>query len=160
NKNVNIVTEGLPYQFYITQTDENMFMFHMPNKSNIIYLPSYELLFSEGIFYVPTDEQVPFLKHIHDLHTDALAVSSEQMHSLVSEVVPELQRIAHGHMDRDVKQRMIPAPLQAKLYLELKDCFIIGQLRYQYEHYTIDPFTEKNDSDVIIVRPRKKDEQI
>jgi len=159
-KHVNIVTDGLPYQFYITQTDENMFMFHMPNKSNIIYLPSYELLFSEGIFYVPTDEQVPFLKHIHDLHTDALAVSSEQMHTFVSDIVPTLQRIAHVHIDRDVKERMIQAPLQAKLYLELKDRFIIGQLTYQYDHYTINPFTEKNDSDVIIVRQRKKEEQI
>src|SRR5690625_7624725 len=68
--------------------------------------------------------------------------------------------MAHVITDHDVKKRMIQAPLQAKLYLELKERFIIGQLTYQYDHYTINPFTEKNDSDVIIVRQRKKEEQI
>src|SRR5690625_6989027 len=63
-------------------------------------------------------------------------------------------------MDPQVKSRIIDVPLHAKLFLELNEDLLIGNLEYHYGNEEIDPFSGRLQHDQLISRNTAKERQI
>lgn len=161
-QHVDVVDNQLPFSFEITQTSPDDVKLKMPDVTHGTYFPTYEVLFQDGTFYFPKHDQIPILEQIDRLgiKQDELPISKKQAEVFLSEVLPTLEKIAHVQIDDDVTERMIKAPLQAKLYLEMKDHLVIGKLEYHYDEYVVNPFSGKGPDDVIIIRQSEKEQQI
>ncbi|SFD65945.1 Superfamily II DNA or RNA helicase, SNF2 family [Lentibacillus persicus] len=158
------VTEGeLPFHFSLTETDAGELALRMVDAQSITYFKQYGLLFSDGSFYFPEDEQLPIIEHITMAASASrqLPVPNEKKDDFISQVVPSLEKIGNVDISERIANDIIQLPLTAKLYLELQDNQIAGKLSYHYGNYEIDPFNgREQDGDGILIRDVKKEQQI
>ncbi|WP_085993939.1 DEAD/DEAH box helicase [Oceanobacillus senegalensis] len=153
----------LPFQFSLTKNERDDLLLSMDDIQDAYYFKHYELLFSQGVFYYPKKEQIPIIEQIvgfgmEDLN---LPITRQQADTFVSEVLPSLRKLGDVEASEKVKSEIIQYPLRAKLYLEVKDDWIVGNLEYHYGEHLIDPFNGTRDqSDVIIIRDVEKEQYI
>src|SRR5699024_6180790 len=114
---------------------------------------AYDMMFYDGTFYFPKPEHIPAVEQIIRFGAAfrQLPLTKNQADLFLSEVLPSLEDIGDVHISKHVKDAIVQLPLQAKLYLDLKESMIIGHLEYNYGSYTIDPFDGREENDVIIV---------
>ena len=159
---VKIEKDTLPFTFSITKNDRNDLMLKMEEKMNITYLQQYEMLFYQGVFYFPEKDQIPIVKEINNFSMNdlQLPITKNQADIFLSEVLPSLKKVGDVEISEKVAQEIIQVPLKAKMYLEMKADWIIGRLEYLYGDHKIDPFGEREENDVIIIRDAEKEQQI
>ncbi|APC49851.1 helicase SNF2 [Virgibacillus halodenitrificans] len=159
---VQLEKDSLPFHFSISKNDKEDLTLIMDELSDGAYLPAYELFFHKGVFYSPAKEQVPVLEQISQFGMDnlELPISKQQADTFLSEVLPSLKKIGDVAIDNNVREEIIQVPLRAKMYLEVKSDWIIGKLEYHYGDQLIDPFSGREQHDVIIIRDTEKEQQI
>src|SRR5690625_5706661 len=89
-----------------------------------------------------------------------LPIVHDQADVFLSEVLPSLKKIGEVEISEKVEEEIIQVPLRAKLYLEVKEDWIVGKLEYHYSQYEIDPFNGREENEIIIIRDVEKEEQI
>lgn len=161
-QHVDIVNDKLPYDLEVSYANTNDLTVVMPDIDGHTYFPIYELLFAHGTFYIPHPDQIPVVEQIHQfgMSHQQLTIPKKKAELFLSEVVPTLKKVAHVHVTEDVMDRVIQAPLQAKLYLDKQDNVITGKLEYHYDQYVVDPFSGEGHEEVIIVRHSEKEQHI
>ncbi|MGM8366605.1 SNF2 helicase associated domain-containing protein [Virgibacillus sp. W0181] len=152
---------ALPFQFSLTKNTGNDLMLEMKDVSGT-YLKDYQILFSEGTFYFPEKAQIPVLEQIAKLgmKDHELPIVKGQADVFLSEVLPVLNDVGDVTIAEKVSEEIIQTPLKAKLYLESKADTIVGDLKYHYGSYEIDPFNGNEEKDVMIIHDIKKEQQI
>lgn len=161
-KHVDIVKDSLPFHFALTKNDREDLLLEMSDVSKGVYFKPYQILFSQGTFYFPTKEQIPVLEQIDQLGMDdhQLPITKNQADVFLSEVLPSLKKVGNVEIAEKVAAEIIQVPLRAKLYLEVQVDWIVGKLEYHYGNHQIDPFSGREESDVIIIRDAEKEQQI
>ncbi|GAA0606657.1 DEAD/DEAH box helicase [Virgibacillus siamensis] len=161
-QDIEIVEDDLPFHFNLIKDDEGELVLEIEQLERMTYLKLYELIFIEGSFYFPSTDQIPVVEKISSLPPSQknLTVPKQQADSFISEVLPPLKRVGDVQIDETVSSEIIQHPLVAKLYLEVKDGAIIGQLEYHYGEYQIDPFNGHDSKDAIIIRDVEKEQQV
>jgi len=161
-RNVTIEKAGLPFEFSLTKNDQDDLLLEMETTANITYFPLYKLLFYQGVLYYPTKDQVQILEEISKFGINdlKLPIQKEQADMFLSEVLPSLKKIGGVEVAETITEEIIQVPLTAKLYLEVKDDWIIGNLEYHYGDQLIHPFTGRKENDVMIIREVEKEQQI
>ncbi len=159
---VSINRDSLPFQFSLTASEQEDLQLEMEKVNDFIYLDAYELLFSEGIFYFLQSHQVPVIEQISHFRNEGfhLPIAKKQADEFVSTVIPSLKKIGEVAIDDKVAKDIIQVPLQAKLYLEVKAAWVVGRLEYHYGKEQIDPFSGREENEVIIIRDVEKEQQI
>ncbi|RLL42796.1 helicase SNF2 [Oceanobacillus piezotolerans] len=160
--NIGIETEELPFHFKLNKNEQGELILSMDEMEHARYFKTYEILFSSGIFYFPSKEQIPVVEEItrFSLENLELPITKKQADAFVSEVIPSLKKIGEVKASETVQSEIIQHPLRAKLYLQLTEDNISGRLEYHYGSYLIDPFNGRKQSDVIIIRDIDKEQQI
>ncbi|MGM8211516.1 SNF2 helicase associated domain-containing protein [Virgibacillus sp. W0430] len=158
---IEIEKDTLPFQFSLAKSTNDELLLEMNDVSGM-YMKDYELLFSEGVFYFPRREQLPVLEQMAKLgmKDHKLPILKNQADVFLSEVLPLLNEAGDVHIKEEVADEIIHFPLRAKLYLDLKENMIVGDLQYHYGNYEIDPFTGNVDKDVMIIHDTKKENYI
>ncbi|MGX4670860.1 DEAD/DEAH box helicase [Cerasibacillus sp. JNUCC 74] len=159
---VSIQKGQMPFAFSLSANDKEGLVLEMNRLNDLLYLTNYELLFADGIFYFPRQQQVPIVKELsqfqrYDLE---LPIAKHQADEFVSTVIPSLKQVGDVKITEKVAQEIVQFPLKAELYLEFKDSWIVGQLKYHYGEEIIDPFNGREKNDVIIIRDVEKEQQI
>src|SRR5699024_12311511 len=88
-----------------------------------------------------------------------LPIEKNQADTFLSDVLPSLKQVGEVEMDPQVKSRIIDVPLHAKLFLELNEEFLIGNLEYHYGNEEIDPVSGSLQHDQLISRNTAKERQ-
>lgn len=167
-RNTNIYTNPsiekgiLPYHFALNKNERDDLLLTMHEVEDSVYFKNYELLFYEGTFYFPKKEQLPIIELVSQFGSidQQLPISKKQADSFLSEVLPSLKKVGEVEISETVSSEIIQVPLRAKLYLESKVDWVIGKLEYHYGDHVIDPFSGREDHDVIIIRDVEKEKQI
>src|SRR5699024_5110067 len=137
-----LVEDGSPFTFEITIDEQSNLLLNISGADEVVYFEYYHLLFHEGDFYFPGKDQQPILKQITLLKDhQQLPIEKNQADTFLSDVIPLLKQVGEVKMDSQVKSRVIDVPLHAKLFLELKEEFLIGHLEYHYGNEEINPFS-------------------
>jgi len=159
--NISLEQETLPFHFSLAENQQEDLLLKM-NDIQADYLPLYEMLFYGGIFYFPNKTQIPIVEQIDQFGMDdvELPIRKSQADQFLSEVLPSLQQIGDVEVSENVKSEVIQAPLEAKLYLQLVDDLVIGNLEYHYGTEQIDPFTGQGQTDSMIIRDVEKEQKI
>ncbi|MFS0673289.1 SNF2 helicase associated domain-containing protein [Ornithinibacillus sp. 179-J 7C1 HS] len=160
--NITIEKGKLPYHFALNKNERNDLLLTMHEVEDGVYLKNYEILFYKGTFYFPLKEQIPILELVSSFGKidQKLPISKKQADTFLSEVLPSLKKVGEVEISDQVSSEIIQLPLRAKLYLEAKDEWITGRLEYHYGDHIIDPFSGRDDHEVIIIRDVDKEKQI
>src|SRR5699024_12573087 len=84
-------------------------------------------------------------------------IAQEQADTFLSEALPLLKDVGEVTVSEDVSSDIVEYPLRARLSLEEKDGRIIGELKYFYGMYEVNPFSDDEERDVFIIRDVKKE---
>ncbi|HLS20865.1 MAG TPA: SNF2 helicase associated domain-containing protein [Bacillota bacterium] len=159
---VEISYDKLPYTFELTKDDSNEFILKLPNDNFSFYDELYNVVFIEGTFYFLNEQQQSFLERVSEVHipSSQLQIPEKEASSILSDLIPALEKVANVHVDEQVSDQMIEAPLKTKIYLDITEQMIIGTLEYHYEEYIINPFTNEGAAHSLIIRDRETEEQM
>lgn len=157
------VEEGSsPIGFSVNHDESEELVLEITGVQGTHYLKNYQLVFSEGVFYFPTRNQLKVIEQTNRFgkFDQKLPISKAMSDTFFSEALPVLKRSAPIAISKQVSKGIVELPLQAKLYLEESDDLIIGKLTYHYGSHEIDPFHDKAPTDVIIVRDMEQEQLI
>lgn len=158
-----IEKDKVPVQFSIGQNKREMLQLNVSGLEHTIYFPKYKMVFSNGTFYFPTSEQRYIVEQLKGLGkpTQQLPISQVSKEKLFSEVLPILKETSDIKVEREVKEDLIDVPLEAKVYLQLKEGAISCELQYNYGAYKINPFVEQEiEKDKIIIRDMQQEREV
>src|SRR5690625_7452738 len=104
-----------------------------------IYFELYELLFSKGTFYFPTDSQIVVLKQLFQLGMmdHEFPIAQEQADTFLSEALPLLKDVGEVTVSEDVSSDIVEYPLSARLSFVDKDRRLIVDILYLYMKYAV-----------------------
>jgi len=163
-QNITMAEGEFPFQFDLTKTETGELSLWMHNMESIAYFERYNLLFSQGTFYFPPKEQIPVISQIITAgkRSDRLPITKEKADAFISQVVPSLKKVGDVQISENIANEIIQLPLESRLYLDLQNDWIVGNLTYHYGRYEIDPFNgrEPDKDEIIIIRDVEKEQQI
>ncbi|WP_100010522.1 SNF2 helicase associated domain-containing protein [Lentibacillus sediminis] len=161
-RDVQTVEDDLPFEFALMKNDEGQMHLQLEGANSAVYFEPYGMLFYDGTFYFPKKEQLPVLQQVSRFGMSQLElpIAKAQADRFLSEVLPSLKKIGGVEIAESVQEEIIQVPLKAKLYLELKDGWMVGKLEYHYGEHVVDPFNGRKQHDVFIIRDVEKEQQI
>src|SRR5699024_5966882 len=153
--------EEVPFAFSIVEEEQNL-MLHTTGVTGITFFPEYKVIFHQGTFYFPSDQQLKIANEVRRLgmSDQSLPLEPEYIDTFFSEALPILKQVSPIEIDEKMSKEIIEFPLKAELYLEEKDFTIIGKLNYHYGEYAIDPFSPREKTEAIIIRDVQKEQAI
>ncbi|MEB5450732.1 DEAD/DEAH box helicase [Virgibacillus pantothenticus] len=152
----------MPFAFSLSGQSREELLLKMDPLQDVVFLPHYELLFANGVFYFPEPHQASIMKQLRRFqhHHWQLPIAKNQADEFVSTVIPSLRKVGNVSIADNVAKDIVQFPLEAKLYLEVKGSYIVGKLEYHYGDERIDPFGGRESNDIIIIRDVEKEQQI
>ncbi|MUV37501.1 Non-specific serine/threonine protein kinase [Lentibacillus sp. JNUCC-1] len=161
-EDISMVTGDLPLQFALQKNAEDDLVLDVGRFKEMEYFSDYKLLFYNGTFHRPDNQQLALLDSLYDLGqiSGELPVPAEQADAFVSEVLPSLKKLGSVGISDDVARGIVQKPLKAKLFLDLEEAAITGNLEYHYGHHLIHPFQDDAERDVMIVRDVEQEQKI
>lgn len=159
---IEVKDSQLPFEYQLVKNDADHLILQLEDISQIDYLPTYHLLMEKGNLYFLNAEQQPVIEQLFSVQEmKELPIAKEQADQFISEVIPSLKRVGHVHVSEDVASEIVQFPLVAKLYLDMQDGIITGDLTYHYGSEVIDPFNPNAKvKDVIIIRDVERERKI
>lgn len=159
---ISLEEDTLPFQFLLEKNEKEDVMLKLTEGQEVKVLPDYDMVFSQGTFYIPTPDQLDVIQGLNQFNLSQLelAISKTQADQFFSEVIPSLKAVGDVQVAENIMEEIIQVPLQAKLFLELKEDLITGRLEYYYGKHFIDPFNGRERNDVIIIRDIAKEVEI
>lgn len=158
-----VIKQGeLPFTYALTEGENDELILHIEDVSHLEFLPDYDLLKDNTVFYILQKDQVPIINVImyYWNTNEKLPIAKEQADTFISEVLPSLEKIGQVDISEKVASEIVQVPLVAKLFLEIKEGMILGNLEYHYGNETVDPFGQTAEKDTIIVRDVHKEQKI
>src|SRR5699024_7486533 len=156
-----LVEDGSPITFELTFDKQGKLLLNISGADEGEDCEYYHLLFREVAFYFPGKDQHPILEQITLLSDHRqLPIEKNQANTFLSNILPSLKQVGEVEMNSQVKSRIIDVPLHAKLFFELNEEFLIGNLEYHYGNEEIDPFSGRLQHDQLISRNTAKERQI
>lgn len=161
-RHITVSYDKLPYTFELTEKDANDYQLKVPAEGFGFYQKLYKVLFHNGVFYFLNEQQQNFLERIDEVYVpnSQLQIPKNEASAILSDLIPSLEKVAHVHVDEQVSEQIIEAPLRTKIFLDITEQMIVGTLEYHYKEYTINPFTDEGNAHSLILRDREREEQI
>lgn len=157
------IREGqLPFEYQLVKDEADHLLLQLENNSEMEYLSPYNMLMDRGIIYFLNSEQQPIIDQLFRVkEIRELPIAKKQADQFISEVLPSLNKVGHVHISEPVASEIVQFPLVAKLYLDMQDGVISGDLKYHYGPEVLDPFNPSSkEKDVIIIRDVERERKI
>lgn len=160
---IDMIKDESPFSYTVTHNEEKQLVLKMDGIQNATYFEDYQTLFTEGVFYFPTRAQQQTLQQVKQIgmaQNHELPITTATADRFFSEALPVLKKQSPVEISPTVTDEIVEYPLRAKLYLENSDEAIVGKLRYHYGKIEIDPFSNRTEKDIIIIREVEKEQEI
>jgi len=159
--------DPLPLQFVFDEADQEGFALDMQGLDQLTVMESYGLVLTEGKFVkLPSDQSkrlAEMKRMVEAYRKPQIQIAPDQIEPFLEQVIPGLKKLGSVRIANAVAERIIQAPLQAKLYLDrLKDRLLVG-LEFQYGEIVFNPFeadSQKRRTEHIHVRDGEKERHI
>ncbi|SEA40944.1 Superfamily II DNA or RNA helicase, SNF2 family [Thalassobacillus cyri] len=150
-----------PLTIQVTKDEEN-FQLHLSDLKQYVYLSTYSLLYRNGHFYKISEQQKSIYENIMSVlpyrsngnHT----ISRKFMEPVLSEVMPELEKIANVYYTQPVQETVIREPLTAEVYLDIHNGALTADLRFYYGQHLIRPFLAAEPEDDVLIQRKTAEE--
>lgn len=157
----NIVQDEMPFSFSVIE-ENNRSILKVDHVTNAKLYFDYKIVFQQGTFYYLSDYQLEVAKSLkwvgfRDLE---LPIEPHLKNKFFSEALPILNRATEVEIDQKVKKNIVEYPLKAQLHLDQVEDEVVGNLIYRYGNFTINPFSQQSETDVVILRDFEKEQII
>lgn len=164
---IGLSDEPLPLHFEFGQAQEEGYHLEIRGLDEMIILEPYGMILTAGkLQKLPAEScrRLAELKQMLEAYRrQEIRIPSEQMEPLMEKVVPSLMKLGSVRIAQAVSDRIVQAPLKAKLYLDrVKDRLLAG-LEFHYGNIVIHPLEgdgRKHSSDRILMRDGERERRI
>ncbi|MFC4775165.1 DEAD/DEAH box helicase [Paenibacillus sp. GCM10023252] len=154
-----VTDEPLPLLFTIDQGEQEPYQLAIDGLDPLILMDDYRLVLNEGKVHRIAAEQSKRLRHLMKTLGYAgqakISLEAKQMETFMHSVIPGLMKLGRVEMADSVADRMLHAPLRAKLYLDRVRNRLLAALEFQYGDIVINPIesaASTRGSELILVR--------
>ncbi|MBP2001537.1 superfamily II DNA or RNA helicase [Paenibacillus shirakamiensis] len=162
-----VADHALPLRFGFDQDEEATYQLDVQGLDQLIILEAYGIVLYEGkLLKLPVQQ----CTHLHELkrmldtsRQPTIQISKEQMEPFMEKVVPALMKMGEVHVAEAVSDRLMQAPLKARLYLDRIRDRLIASLEFQYGDIVIYPLQdagERRGEDRILIRDGEQERRI
>ncbi|WP_240041117.1 DEAD/DEAH box helicase [Paenibacillus ginsengarvi] len=159
--------EPLPLRFEFNRDDSDGYRLELAGYDQLEIMEPYGLVAAEGKLYMLPDEHCGRLVHLlHMVESSgqsSIRIAREQMEPFMETVIPGLLKLGHVAIAPAVADRIMQAPLRAKLYLDRVRDKLLAGLEFQYGDIVFDPLAENVHSrgeERILMRDRERESRI
>ncbi|KAB2333096.1 DEAD/DEAH box helicase [Cytobacillus depressus] len=160
-----ISKERLPLHFDFTEKDDQGFQLKISGLDHLIIIDAYRIVLSGGKVIQLTDEdgrRLAELKKMLDASkANQIPIEVEQIDFFLEKVVPGLRKLGNVHISEAISNRLMKAPLIAKLYLDRVKNRLLAGLEFHYENIVINPLEGRElPAGTMLIRDAMKEEAI
>ncbi len=156
-----------PIDFVFSEHKEGSYKLEIAGLGEALILEAYSLAVIGGQFIAlrsDTAHQLAELQRMIKSGANApIHILPEQMEPFMDKVVPGLMKLGRVKLDESIAERMLKAPLQARLYLDRVRDRLFAGLEFQYGDMIINPLIadkRSRKSDRILIRDGEHERQI
>ncbi|MWC27745.1 DEAD/DEAH box helicase [Paenibacillus sp. MMS18-CY102] len=168
---IRLVDEPLPLQFYFEEMGDvpDSCQLRIEGLDKLLLMDAYGVaMSSNGKLLKVAAAQSGQLAQLQQLLAQApeqrFLVSPDQMETFIERVVPGLMKLGSVQITKDVSERVVQAPLKAKLYLDRVRDRLLAALEFHYGDIVIHPLEgsggARGGADRILVRDGDREERI
>jgi superfamily II DNA or RNA helicase len=158
----------LPLSFRFNQPSSDVYRIAVEGLQHVTVLEPYGICLEGNRIYrmdAASCKQIGELKNLFSRTSGhQVLISPAHLELFLARVVPGLKRIGPVTFDEDVQNRIVTAPLEAKLYLDRDGERLLARLEYQYGDVTLDPFAARSGqsewTDRILMRDGEKESRV
>lgn len=160
-------SEQPPLRFSFQPAQASGYQLEIQGIDTITVLESYGIILAEGkLIRLPREDckRLAEMKNMLDSsRKQQIEIDPGQMEAFMQRVVPGLRKLGTVHIDKDIAERILQMPLNARLFLDrVKDRLLAG-LEFQYGEIVINPLSQDStlpSDDRILMRDAQKEQQI
>lgn len=164
---IRIADETPPLRFSIDQAGQNGYRLDVDGLERIELMQPYGIIVADGkLLKLPAEscDRLAELKRMLDAHRRRrILLPAERIEAFMDKVVPGLAKLGSVHIADAVADRIMHAPLKAKLFLDrVKDRLLAG-LEFQYGDIVLNPLeegTQRRGEDRIVMRNGEHEQRI
>ncbi|WP_409345618.1 SNF2 helicase associated domain-containing protein [Paenibacillus sp. MBLB4367] len=163
------IKEGQPpISFQLSKPSDEAFRLDMYGLEDVTVLESYGCTLAEGTLYRMKEAQIRRLAEMKELfrHADRqrLLIPLAELDTFMERVIPGLKQIGSVAIAKEIADRIVTAPLQAKLYLDRDDDQLLLKLTFAYGEVVFDPLRpgsgKKDHTELILARDPERESRI
>ncbi|MCZ8521237.1 MULTISPECIES: DEAD/DEAH box helicase [Paenibacillus] len=142
----------LPLEFRLAEVpaDEDRqrqaYLLEVEGLDRIVVLEAYRLVLCEGTFRTVPEEECVRLSELKRMlgaaRRRAVRIGAEQAESFLEKVIPGLAKLGSVRIEEEVSERILHAPLKARLYLDRVRDRLLAALEFQYGDLIINPLED------------------
>ena len=167
---IELAEGNLPLSFSFKQDEDGReleYQMSVKGLDSLTILEAYGMAQYEGVLYKLGSEPCKRLFKLKQImekaNTESIVIEPEQLSPFIEQVVPGLMKLGEVRIAPAISDRIVKAPLQAKLYLDrIRDRLLAG-LEFHYGQVMINPLEEKEPTHPhfqILIRDVEKEDQI
>lgn len=161
-------TGGVPLTFRFSQPSAEVYRIGVEGLQHVTVLEPYGICLEGNRIYridSATCKQIAELKGMFSRTSGfQVLISPAHLELFLARVVPGLKRIGPVIFDEDVQNRIVTAPLAARLYLDRDEDRLLARLEFVYGNVSLDPLAVKNGrperTDKILMRDGEKESRV
>ncbi|GIP34854.1 DEAD/DEAH box helicase [Paenibacillus sp. J2TS4] len=164
---IHLSDELPPLHFEFDQAQAEGYHLEVRGLDQITFLEPYRMILTEGKLRKLPDKSYKRLKELKKMlgtyRRPEIRIAPEQMEPLMEKVIPGLMKLGSVRIAQAISDRIVQAPLKARLYLDrVKDRLLAG-LEFHYGNIVIHPLEgdeQKRSTDRILVRDGDRERRI
>ncbi|NDI35123.1 DEAD/DEAH box helicase [Chengkuizengella sediminis] len=162
---IQIVNEVPPFFFQLDKFNTSDFLLKLKGFDSVVFLESYGYIFQEGTFYQVNKTQFQMLLDLKKefRSQSQLLINREQIEGVISNVVPNLNKIGKVEIADHISDQLINPPLKVKLRVDKENDSLSSSLEYHYGDIVIDPLQRvisNKEQDLILMRNVEKENEV
>lgn len=159
---------GVPLTFRFSHPSADVYRIAVEGMQHLTVLEAYGLCLEGGRIYRMDSAVVRQIGEMKGLFSRTsghqVLISPAHLELFMARVVPGLKRIGSVVFDEDVQNRIVTAPLEARLYLDRMGGRLIARLEFVYGDVSLDPLADREGrgerSDRILLRDGEKESRV
>jgi len=170
---IHLSNEALPLHFefdmihqHKDEEDKNGYQLDVHGLEQLIIMEPYGMVLADGKLIKLQADQCRRLSELKQMLESArrnqVRIPPEQMEPFMEQVIPGLKKLGKVQIAHAVSERLVYAPLKAKLYLDRVRDRLLAGLEFQYGDIIINPLEEnhRRGSDRILMRDGEQEAAI
>lgn len=138
-----LVDEPLPLSFEFGESDRSAYVLGVHGVEGITVMEAYGLSIADGKLYRLAEGQAEQLSELKRMLESArgprVRIPQGAIEPFMERVVPGLKKLGQVYIDSSVSDRVVQAPLRAKLYLDRVGDKLLAALEFHYGEIVVNP---------------------
>ncbi|MEH7343186.1 DEAD/DEAH box helicase [Bacillus sp. JJ1532] len=157
--------EGLPLQFDFEESERKGYQLRISGMDRLMVMDLYRAVLYDGRIIQLKEEDCRRLMELKQMlettGTNEIPISSNQVDFFLEKVIPGLKKVGNVRISDAIANRLVRAPLIAKLYLDRVKNRLLAGLEFHYENIVINPLEGREPPlSIMLIRDEEKEDAI